>query len=606
MNASNSSRMFWWKAGAAMALFVIACGIYILRAAVTVQESDGGELAAAAILGSTVHPPGYPVYMSCARMLVALFPANPYHTLAVFSGVLQASAAAMLFLLCAAMGNSLLAALGIAAAWLLYEPTMRTATDAEVFALHHCLVIALASACWRLCRTKHIARWALIVGLLSGLGAAHHHAIVLWAPLAAAALLQAGTRDWARARVRAALVCWGAAAIGVLLGLSAYLLLWIGSGDHAALAFAKPDSWHALLGYMFRSEYGTFTMHAGASADQVSALVPFLTRSVSSIPLILIGFVLFLASPRGCRNACILGVGLSALLHLYFSLHLLFPPDTAISGEFSMRFYVMLALAGAIGLGAALPVLPQRAWTPWAIAMLLFVPALARTPRALEGSDNAADRTIDYELEAIMGELPPRALFVGNLDRISMGVRYKQALGERLDILLVPAGMFGSPSFRKPFFANHPEFDPATVKTLKDAVDRARQNGRQVFAYYETSLPPGYARWPIGVTWEWLPADYRPTDAEITARFFAFCARWPDGLGQARPPRQLSHAIVDRIFVKPFLLHLKSSRDEAHFQRYLGAVRSLALSGAAEARETCRAALIEMTGSGSVDPRYYP
>jgi hypothetical protein len=115
-------------------LFLLSFALYEPRCALTPQESDGGEYATAAVTGSIVHEPGYPVYMALARIIIEVFePANPYYALALFSSLCQAGAVALLFLILkrfsVSSGISFLAAL----AWGMYGPVFRLATDTEVF-----------------------------------------------------------------------------------------------------------------------------------------------------------------------------------------------------------------------------------------------------------------------------------------------------------------------------------------------------------------------------------------------------------------------------------------------------------------------------------------
>jgi len=583
------------RGAAALALFASACALYLPRAAVSVQESDGGEFAAAAVLGSIVHPPGYPLYMLFARILVRLFPENPYHTLALFSGVLQAAAVVMLFLCALRLIGRLAPAFALGAAWMVYEPTIRSAADAEVFALHHLLSMGIAlSSLWLLSAEKDFGRRCFVTGLLCGLGGANHHAVVLWAPRTGAAFLS-GFRTKGR---RGGAGCAAAGLAGILSGLSPYLSLPLAADDRFSLGFSRPRTAGELLDYILRREYGTFSMHARTRADEVPQLLPFLGRSAAAIPLILAGFAAAIFAALSRRRLPAAALALAGLFHLYFATQLLIPARFA---EFSMRFYGLLALAGCLALAAALAEIRIGPRLSALLSAALLLPAAIALPRALAGSDNAADRTTDYELESILRESPPGSLFISSLDRIGMGLRYKQAIGRGTQLLVVPATLLGSASGRRALQARY----SIALQDTRDFAEWAARNGRRIAAYYETPVPAGFARWPIGITWQWLPLPFRPADREISERLLAFCARWPDGLGALSRYRPHSWEIVKWIFVAPGMLHLRAAGDREGAARYAEAAEAVARGDAAAARQICSGALNAMTGSPDASPRPY-
>jgi hypothetical protein len=574
-------------AAAAALIFLAALLVYLPRLAATVQESDGGELVTAAVTHSLPHPPGYPIHAAVSRMLVDIFPANPYQTVSAFSAVMQAAAGVLLFLLCYSLTDTLLLSLSCSAAWLLYEPVMRSAVDAEVFGLHHFLIFLVVLLAWRLTKSTNPQLSVLLLGTACGLGGAHHSTIVLWAPLVIAAAV---SRGLALGGAKGLLKLSVFLLAGALIGLLPYLYLLTLKNS---IAFSPLESLSDLARHALRSEYGTFSMHPSSSSGEVSYLPHFIKTTFLTAPLLCIGYLLVLFPAFSKRSAFCIGVALSALLNIWFASKLVVGADTKIFGEFIMRMYGMLGACGAVCVITFAAFYKQE--LNKYIALLLILPALIVLPHNLVSCDNRADRTVDHELNAILDEIPTNGVFMNGLDRIGMGLAYKQyVLGKRNDIVVIVPSMLGSRSYRdvllwRAVFLKN--FDFSDSATLNDFVTYIESRGRTVSAYRETPPPSEYGAWPIGITWQWLPKGTTVTYGDLAKKLLAFCSRWPDDLLDVSPFREESNAIIQILFFDPIRElkePLKDAENRLQLNKIVEAFDHRDIPGA---KNLCKAAL---------------
>ena len=64
------------------------------------QGAEGAELAAAAVTGKIIHPPGYPFYSLISQLFVHFVPGSAIASLAVLSAIFQSFAAFTLYFIC--------------------------------------------------------------------------------------------------------------------------------------------------------------------------------------------------------------------------------------------------------------------------------------------------------------------------------------------------------------------------------------------------------------------------------------------------------------------------------------------------------------------------
>src|SRR4051794_15468736 len=179
----------WLPLGGAAAVAVISFVVYCLTVQHSVPTGDSGELIAAAYTAGIAHPPGYPLYMMLGYVVSHLPGLSPATWMNVFSGVLDALAVGIVFLIihrlvspagrrwlplaAAACGSLLLA---FSTGFWAYSVV------AEVFALNNLLAALLLYLAieWARRPQRAILLWAFMFVL--GLALCNQQTIVLFVP----------------------------------------------------------------------------------------------------------------------------------------------------------------------------------------------------------------------------------------------------------------------------------------------------------------------------------------------------------------------------------------------------------------------------------------
>ena len=203
---------------AELACGLLALALYAVTACRTVFPGDGGELIASSQALGVAHPPGYPLWTLLAKLVLLLPLGEPALRTTLLSALFGAAACALAAHLARRWTEGSLLA-GLAAGGLL--ATARTfwfsATVTEVYTAHVLVALALLWAAERAREGR--GRALLLLGVLAGLGLAHHPTIVLVLPsvvlLARRPRGPARTREWLVAAGVAMAVA--AAAYGSLL-----------------------------------------------------------------------------------------------------------------------------------------------------------------------------------------------------------------------------------------------------------------------------------------------------------------------------------------------------------------------------------------------------
>ena len=276
-------------AAGALLLFV-----YAVTAAPTVTLWDAGEFIAAIETLGIPHPPGTPLYILLARVWSDALGALPRaFATNLFSAAATAGAGALLASLLVATTRRHLAAAAAAICAGATATVWSSATETEVYAASLALSLATLVAAERAGRSGD-TRWRVLVCYLFALAVPLHMSALVAVP---GAVLLASIDAQGRLHQRAALALAGAgviaaavgtvsplllgvgvgiaatsllvdrgergiaartvglAALALLLGVSATLVMLVRSAHDPALDSGNPETWRALLDVVSRAQY---------------------------------------------------------------------------------------------------------------------------------------------------------------------------------------------------------------------------------------------------------------------------------------------------------------------------------------------------------------
>ncbi len=526
---------------------VVASIVWVLllpRAARTVQAvGDGCEMAMAAVRGTLVHPPGFPLYTALNDLIVAGTSGDPYGVLALSSALFTGAAAGALALVFMRLGLGALVAGAGALAFGLLPAALWSGVHVEVFPLHHLLAALLLGATFAAAEPGAPRSRLVLLGLLCGVGGAHQPIIVLWAPLVVfAGLAHLRQIDGTRARLRAA----GASLLALVVGLVPYGTLPLREQHAPELAFGSVDSWTSLIAHALRVGYGTLRFARDLPEQAHAPVGLFFDELARAAPLAVVALPIAGIVVAIRRDGLLSAALATALLHLVFASRLVIIEGT-IAEETARRFLPSVALALVVLLAVLLRTVRFRGRGPTALLVVgLLGPSVVALPTALPAADAARDDAATAYLRAVFDALPEHAVFFADADLDAFCVLYEQhALGRRPDVLTLATGRLGSRWYRDDL-ALTPLGAGLSFDERADRAAWARAaiaTGRRVFSTLGMAAPAGFIARPVGVVAELFPTGQPPADRELVERNLARCAHWPDVVVDDRSGRRSSDHI---------------------------------------------------------------
>ncbi len=440
---------------------------YALTAARFALGGDGGELAALAARGGVAHPPGYPLYVLYLRAF-AWVPLVPAHRASLATALLGVLAVWLLFRAAVSFGATRPAAALAAAIYAGAPLAWKTATYPEVFAGNACLALAIAWLSGPMPPVRGPRRAALLA-LLAGLGLAHHHTIVLVAPLGlygfARAVLESPRRGVALALAPLALV----------LGLTPYVydvLAARGTLGPNVIVWGDPSTFSGLAHHVLRADYGTGRLgaqgHEREPLVQLGYLATRLSRDFLALPLLLV-FGLgvarrrLFAEPRS-RSALLAAIVLAG--PVFVTLFNIRPSGLGL--EILERFHLLPAALSLVFVAPAFDGLFARVSAragALVVAFVFTVQAALAVPQVLEHHGPQVQRYA----ENVLAIVPPHAIVVGSGDHRASSFLYAEARDLRPDVTFVQPWLLLSTSYRARTAARLGIGLPAPVAGVLDA-----------------------------------------------------------------------------------------------------------------------------------------
>ena len=451
----------------ASAVLVVALACYLQTVAPGLSwrngGADGGDLAAAVASLGVPHPPGYPTYVLLGRAWAALPLGGD---LAYRLNLLSAAGAALAGGLAAATllrlgrqvgaGGLPLAFAGLLAGLMLaLAPlTWSQATIAEVYAPG---LAGLALLSWLLLGLTPAAsvRRLLLTGLVGGLGLGLLPQLALAGPGALGLVVAALWRGPARWRRLTALVGGGLAGLSVFayLPLSSQARPFVNWGDATTLE----RFWALVSAAQYRvylvTEPGLWTARLLESVQRLGREL-----TLPGVLLALLGATL-LWQRRRATLGYLLGLA---------TLTTLFRAGYRAEGNEVYLLPALFSLALLAGLGAAEAL--RRIWlrhgrrAALLVALTLFGLLAARTAWTAPRIDASSDRAAERFGERVLVELPPDAVIVSERDETTFSLWYRQALGQRRDVVVIDGRLLTWDWYRRDLFHRYPDLEPAAVK----------------------------------------------------------------------------------------------------------------------------------------------
>lgn len=459
----------WARSAVAGAItFVLALAAYVPTVAPTITwrngGADGAELAAAVVSLGIPHPPGYPTYVLLGSAWAALpLGGDPAYRLNLLSAVSAALAAGLsavtLHWLGRASGRAgpaldlggVIGGLLLALAPL----TWSQATITEVYSpgLAMLSLLGLLLVGWH---TYRRWGWLLAAAFVGGLGFGVLPQILLIAPGAIALLV--ATKSWeALTPLRASLVLAAAAC-----GLSTFAYLPVRAMAGPLVNWGNPSDPSRFWSLVTAAEYRHFFSRPG-SGEWSARLLESL--DLLAHELTIVGLVLALAGGHLLwreRRAWLGYIGSLALLAV------LFRTGYTAEGNAVYLLPAVYGLALLAGLGASRLIALAGARICSRAAVLLGTVLLGllvlRATTTAPTVDVSADRSAEEFAQRVLAAAPPEALVVSERDATTFALWYRQALGERADLVVVDSRLLFQAWFRGNLVQRYPDLDPAAVR----------------------------------------------------------------------------------------------------------------------------------------------
>lgn len=489
------------RAFAAPLSFAALAIAYALTASRYALGGDGGELAALAARGGVAHPPGYPLFVLWLRAF-AWLPAAPAFRASLATVILGVLAAWLLFRVAQSFGAARASAALVAAIYAAAPLTWKLSTYPEVFAGNVCLALAIA---WLSGPAPPVrgARRAALLALLAGLGLAHHHSIVLVAPLGLYGFVMA-VREADRR-----LAAIGLAALGLVLGLSPYaydVLAARGALGPRAIVWGDPSSLSGLLHHVLRADYGTGRLGAQGAERmplvELGYLATRLSRDFLALPLLFV-FGVGVARRRlfasaGAQGALFASVILAG--PVFVTLFNIAPSGLGL--EILERFHLLPAALALAFIAPAFDGLFARISVKQAslvTAVVVAAQGALAIPHVLEHHRP----TVQRYAENVLAIVPPNAIVVGSGDHRASSFLYAEARDLRPDVTYVQPWLLLSDAYRVRMSARLGLALPAVVSGVLDArrlLDVLVATDRPVFVtdWPAPGLERAYYTYPIG------------------------------------------------------------------------------------------------------------
>ena len=442
-----------------IAIAILCFCVYALTHAPTVQYTDNGELAAAAVTLGVAHPTGYPLFTLLAHVWSMI--STDIGWMNLLAGVWCAIAVGATHALLQRVLRSVTTASDSVITWSATAGAgmlgwsgivWAQATSLEVYSLHLAL-LTLTLLCiissWG--RTVHADRWSVLAGLLYGLMLANHLSSVFLAP--GLFLL------WLSGAQPGALRRWYLVVGPALLGIALYAILPLRSAQHPPINWGMVHrDWDAFLYHVKGTQFGVWMF----SDKQIVKINARILRDLITNAVLWIGYIPFavglwtlLKQHRGTGLAFLAIIAGNLGISLGYSI-----PD--IDPYFLPTILVAMIIL-AVGLSHfGQRLLPRAAWA------LAVLPCIALGMN-YSNSDRSSHRAVGGYTQWVFAHAEPNAIIITRQwDYFCSAAWYEQTVrNTRTDVAVIDKELF-----RRTWYAPYLlQRYPAVMRNAQQHVD---------------------------------------------------------------------------------------------------------------------------------------
>jgi tetratricopeptide (TPR) repeat protein len=469
-----------------LGLFLFFALFYIYFQAKTIYGGDSGDLVTAAWVWGIPHPPGYPLYIFLASILIHFVPLfTPAWRVGLLSSIPAALSIGLFYFLTYKISKNKTTALFSSLVLGFSYPFWLNAEVAEVFALNSLFVIILTILFLNFLEKPRIKN-LIILTFFFALALTHHHTIVLLIP--AFALVWYKYKNKNKLKLKPTHIVY--IAVTLILGLSFYLYPLIACRKNPPVCWADPTNLANLTSLITRANYGSFKANVNIGNEpilrtySVLAFLRMTLEDFSAIGVILIILGLLKVFKQNKQQFYLISAILATCL--FFVFYASFPLANDFSIATFERFvifpYIFFSLLTGLGLGllsGQIRVFLKKIklsssgkkvlLTGFKITMFIVpfsIGILSHKKINLLKNDFTAENLIMEMVEL----MPQNSIFVTYSDNISFNSQYVvYVLKQRPDIKLITYNLFHAPFYKKAMRNIYPELIIPESQDRKEA-----------------------------------------------------------------------------------------------------------------------------------------
>lgn len=442
----------------AISLTIAIFSFYLLCLPNSVTLEDDGLFLLSAYFNGVSHPPGYPLHSLLGYYFTHLPLANPAFNGHALSAVFSAFSSFLIFLITLKLSTQkdtkILTAYTAAIAFTLSSAVWSQSIITEVYTLSSFLFLCVLFLALKLGssirepRFRHNKKtYLFLLGLFTGLALANHWPLFVLGFIGVTFIL---IRHYA-----SLIKYWHLILLGVLLGLTPHIWLFINSNSDTIIKFFGPiETWREFYEYVARKNYNNSIDFSSTATfyDKISFVFFTLKQLVNQwglanslfVPLGLFAFIKLIKKDNGEKKHWYIGILLS-----YFSasvlLMLILNYNFTLRNQINIQPFLVLAhslgaIVFAFGVQLFISILQRQTQVDIKIIVISLILLQTLTANGFKNY-RANYQWADFYAKQVLDNLEPNAvLFVSGDEAIGPVGYWHLIKGYRPDITLISEG----------------------------------------------------------------------------------------------------------------------------------------------------------------------